>query len=69
MTKWGTQINIPEKTEYIGNFAFKGCEKLTEIELPDGLTEIRQGAPDYAGRFCVIGAELKEDRLEELFGL
>ena len=32
-------------------------------------TEIRQGAPDYAGRFCVIGAELKEDRLEELFGL
>ena len=32
-------------------------------------TEIREGAADYAGRFCVIGAELKEDKLAELFGV
>ena len=32
-------------------------------------TEIREGEPDYAGRFCVIGAELKEDKLAELFGV
>ena len=32
-------------------------------------TEIRQGAPDYTGRLCVIGAELKEEKLAELFGL
>ena len=25
--------------------------------------------PDYTGRLCVIGAELKEDKLAELFGL
>ena len=31
--------------------------------------EIRAGRPDYTGRFCVIGAELKEDKLLELFGL
>ncbi len=31
--------------------------------------EIRAGHPDYTGRFCVIGAELKEDKLLELFGL
>ena len=31
--------------------------------------EIRAGHPDYTGRLCVIGAELKEDRLAELFGL
>ncbi len=31
--------------------------------------EIRTGRPDYTGRFCVIGAELKEDKLLELFGL
>lgn len=32
-------------------------------------TEIREGAPDYTGRVCVIGAELAEDKLEQLFGL
>ena len=31
--------------------------------------EVRTGAPEYTGRICVIGAELKEDRLAELFGL
>jgi len=31
--------------------------------------EIRAGSPDYTGRFCVIGAELKEDKLAKLFGL
>ena len=31
--------------------------------------EVRAGRPDYTGRLCVIGAELKEDRLSELFGL
>ena len=32
-------------------------------------TEIREGAADYTGRLCVIGSELKEDRLAELFAL
>ena len=31
--------------------------------------EVRTGAPEYTGRICVIGAELDEDRLAELFGL
>ena len=31
--------------------------------------DVRAGHPDYTGRLCVIGAELKEDRLAELFGL
>ena len=31
--------------------------------------EVRVGHPDYTGRLCVIGAELKEDKLAELFGL
>ena len=29
--------------------------------------EIREGAPAYAGRYCVIGSQLKEDALTELF--
>ena len=32
-------------------------------------TEIREGAADFTGRLCVIGSELKEDRIAELFGL
>ncbi len=31
--------------------------------------EVRAGHPDYTGRLCVIGAELKEDKLAQLFGL
>ncbi len=30
--------------------------------------EIRIGAPDYTGKICVIGANLKESELEEAFG-
>jgi len=31
--------------------------------------EVRSGAADYTGRLCVIGSELKEDKLSVLFGL
>ena len=34
-----------------------------------GMPEIRHGAADYTGRLCVIGAELDEDRLADLFGI
>ena len=32
-------------------------------------TEIREGAPEYTGRLCVIGSKLKEEKLAELFGV
>ena len=31
--------------------------------------DVREGQPEYTGRICVIGAQLKEDKLAELFGL
>ena len=34
-----------------------------------GEHEVRTGPADYTGRLCVIGAELKEDKLAALFGL
>ena len=30
--------------------------------------EIRQGRPDYTGKVCVIGASLKEEELNSVFG-
>ena len=30
--------------------------------------EIRTGAPIYTGKVCVIGSDLKEDDLKEVFG-
>ena len=39
-----------------------------EIQVIKG-DEIRPGKADYTGRLCVIGAELKQDALAELFGL
>ncbi len=34
-----------------------------------GESDIRGGEPEYTGRLCVIGSELKEENLEELFHL
>ena len=31
--------------------------------------EVREGAADYTGRLCVIGAQLREEKLCELFGV
>ena len=39
------------------------------FDLVPGEEEVRYGAADYTGRICVIGSELKEDKLAELFGL
>ena len=43
--------------------------KWLHFDLVPGETQVRYGAADYTGRLCVIGSELKEDKLEELFGL
>ena len=37
------------------------------FDMVPGEYEVREGTPDYTGRLCVIGSELKEDKLEELF--
>ena len=39
------------------------------FDLVPGEFELRDGEPDVTGRLCVIGSELKEDKLAELFGL
>lgn len=37
------------------------------FDMTPGEYEIRDGEPDYTGRLCVIGTDLKEEKLEELF--
>ncbi len=39
------------------------------FDLVPGEEEVRYGSAEYTGRICVIGSELKEDKLMELFGL
>ncbi len=39
------------------------------FDLVPGEYEIRTGQPEYTGRLCVIGAQLREDKLEKLFHL
>ena len=39
------------------------------FDMVPGEHEVREGAPEYNGRICVIGAELNEQKLAELFGL
>ena len=39
------------------------------FDMVPGEKEVRTGEAEYTGRICVIGSKLKEDALEELFGL
>ena len=39
------------------------------FDMVPGEIDVREGAPEFTGRLCVIGSELKEDKLAELFGL
>ena len=39
------------------------------FDLVDGEYELRDGEPDYTGRLVVIGTDMDEHRLEELFGI
>ncbi len=38
-----------------------------EFDYVPGEADVRTGSADVTGKFCVIGAELKEDHLEKLF--
>ena len=37
------------------------------FDMVPGEYEIREGAPDYTGKVCVIGAAIHEEELKELF--
>ena len=39
------------------------------FDMVPGEADVREGQPEYTGRICVIGAQLKEDKLEQLFML
>lgn len=39
------------------------------FDMVPGEYELRAGEPDYTGRLCVIGSQLDEHRIEELFGI
>ena len=39
------------------------------FDMVDGEYELRTGEADYTGRLCVIGTDMEEDKLEELFGI
>lgn len=40
-----------------------------QFDFVPGEYEIREGSPDYTGRLCVIGTNIKKQEITELFGL
>ena len=44
-------------------------QKWMEFDLVPGEFEIREGSAEYTGKLCVIGSQLKEDKVAELFGI
>ncbi len=52
----------------------KGIVPLTDgswayFDMVPEQTEVRKGEPEFSGRLCVIGSELKEDKICRLFGV
>ncbi len=47
----------------------KDADGWYEFDLTPGEYEIRESTPDYTGRLCVIGAELKDHEVAKLFGV
>ncbi|MBR1875731.1 MAG: GTP-binding protein, partial [Lachnospiraceae bacterium] len=47
----------------------KDSSKWYEFDLTPGEYEIREASPDYTGRLCVIGSDLKEEEVEKLWNL
>lgn len=65
---------LAETEEYGSVLRAKGMVENTEggwiyFDMVPGEYEIRQGEPDYTGRLCVIGTDIKEQELEKLFGI
>ena len=63
---------LSESEEYGKVLRSKGMLPCTDgtwmyFDLVPEEYEIREGSADFTGRICVIGSELKEDALKELF--
>ena len=43
--------------------------KWIHFDYVPGESNVRNGAADIIGRICVIGADIKEDKIAELFGI
>ncbi len=76
-----SEAKIKEALDGLGNFAecgqvlrAKGIVngedgKWIHFDYVPGEPETREGAAEATGRICVIGVDLQEDRIKELFGL
>lgn len=56
-----TKVTLPDTIESIGEFAFFQCKSLTEINIPESLTEISKGMLDITRlESIVIGGNVKK---------
>ena len=67
-------VKLSEETEFGIILRAKGMLPAADgtwlyFDLVPGEYEIRNGAPDYTGRLCVIGSKMDTDKSEKLFKL
>ena len=67
-------VKLSEETEFGIILRAKGMLPAADgtwlyFDFVPGEYEIRNGAPDYTGRLCVIGSKMDTDKLEKLFKL
>ncbi|MFV0464685.1 MAG: CobW family GTP-binding protein [Lachnospiraceae bacterium] len=69
-----TLRTLVEAEEFEHVLRAKGIVETTDgswiyFDMVPGEFELREGQPDYTGRLCVIGTQLKEEQLSALFGI
>ena len=67
-------MKLTDKDEYGTVLRAKGMVPAKDgswiyFDMVPGEQDIRKGEPEYTGRLCVIGAELKENNIAALFGV
>ena len=63
------KVTLPDSVEYVGEFAFFKCQSLTEINIPEKLTEISKGMLDITGiKDIVIGGNIRKINPVALYG-
>ena len=63
------KVTLPDSVEYVGEFAFFKCQSLTEINIPEKLTEISKGMLDITRiKDIVIGGNIRKINPVALYG-
>lgn len=63
------KVYFSKDIKYIGKHIFRLCPSLTEVLIPDGVTEVKRDAFDYAKKLTVVykGKQYTDEKMYEFY--